>query len=401
MKATIGLFGFGVVGQGFYQILSQKNGTAPGRIARICVRDPHKTRSLPGHHFTFNPADILDDPDITHVVELTDRPDDAFHIVKTALQQGKTVISANKKMLSDRLAELAECQRNSTGLLLYEASACGSIPVFQNLERYYAHDEVEHIQGVFNGSTNYILTKMAENGWGYTEALARAQALGFAETDPTLDVDAHDPASKLALLCAHALGLLIAPDDILRFGIRTVARADIDFAAHRGCKIRLLGSASLLPGGQLQAFVLPAFVSGESPFYALNDEYNGVQIQSRYMDKQVLTGKGAGGYPTGFAVLSDLAASVCPGAAGYGRLQSAKKTTPSQESEIRLYVRFPDPRQRHLLPLLHIEQEEMSDGGLQIIGRARLQAIREARLHLLEQGVFLARWEDLSAEAVS
>lgn len=160
-------------------------------------------------------------------------------------------------MLSDRLEELAECQRNSTGVLLYEASACGSIPVFQNLERYYAHDEVHHIQGVFDGSTNYILTKMAENGWGYTEALARAQALGFAETDPTLDVDAHDPASKLALLCAHALGRLIAPDDILRFGIRTATRTDMIFAATRVAKSGFSAGLPFCPAGEFRPSYCP------------------------------------------------------------------------------------------------------------------------------------------------
>lgn len=402
MKATIGLFGFGVVGQGFYHILSQKNGTAPGRIARICVRDRQKTRPLPGHHFTFDPADILHNPEITHVIELTDRPDDAFHIVKTALQQGKTVISANKKMLSDRLEELAECQRTSTGVLLYEASACGSIPVFQNLERYYAHDEVGHIQGIFNGSTNYILTKMAEHSWSYDEALARAQALGFAETDPSLDVDAHDPASKLALLCAHALGQLVAPADILRYGIRTVARSDMDFAAGQGCKIRLIATASLSPDStQLQAYVLPTLIPENSPFYALNDEYNGIQIQSRYMDKQVLTGKGAGSIPTGFAVLSDLAASVRQGATGYLRLLSLEKAAPNLDAEIRIYVRFPVPGDAHLLPLSQVEWEKTSDAGYQRVGRVPLRTIREVHHRLLAHGVFLAHWEAVNAAGAS
>ena len=316
MKAKIGLFGFGVVGQGFYHILSQKNGTAPGHIARICVRDRHKTRSLPAHHFTFDPADILDDPEITHVIELTDRPDDAFQIVKTALQRGKTVISANKKMLSDRLPELADLQRQGTHNLFYEASACGSIPIFQNLEHYYAHDEVQGIQGIFNGSTNYILTRMDTENLDYADALAQAQSLGFAETDPSLDVDAHDPASKLALLSAHALSCLIDPAAIFRFGIRTATRADIDFAAQRGFKIRLLGTATRSAGGPLQAHVLPTFVGADSPFYSLNNEYNGVLIQSKYTDSQLITGKGAGSLPTGFAVLSDLAASLRPGHPG-------------------------------------------------------------------------------------
>lgn len=394
MKVNIGLFGFGVVGQGFYHILSQKNGSAPGRVTRICVRNRDKQRSLPAHHFTFDPADILDDPDITHVVELTDQPEDAFQIVQQALQRGKTVISANKKMLSDRLSEIFALQGQYPGALLYEASACGSIPVFQNLERYYAHDEVHRIQGIFNGSTNYILTQMTENRLSYAEALAQAQALGFAETDPALDVEAHDPASKLALLTAHALGCLVTPEAIFRFGIRTIQPADIAFAARQGRKIRLLGQATLLPDGCLEALVLPAFVPADSPFYALNNEYNGVHIQSKYMGNQLLSGKGAGSLPTGFAVLGDLAASVRPDHAGYTRMQHARSIRPNTDTLLHLYLRFPDAASRALLPELVLETQENTAAGIQALGHVALHHLMARRQALLDAGVFLARWED-------
>ena len=393
MKAKIGLFGFGVVGQGFYQILAQKNGTAPGQITRICVRDRTKIRPLPPQHFTFDAADILDDPEITHVVELTDQPEAAYHIVRTALQRGKIVISANKKMLSERVAELSALQRGTSGTLLYEASACGSIPIFRNLEHFYAHDEVQGIQGIFNGSTNFVLTQMTESGLGFAEALAQAQACGFAETDPSLDIDAHDPAAKLALLTAHALGHFFDPQQVFRFGIRTIASADIDFAAAHSRKIRLLAKAQRLANGAVRALVIPSAVPAANPFFALGNEYNGVLIESRYMDTQLLTGKGAGGYPTGFAVWSDLVASTQAGTSGYATLHRAQATSPDQSWRLRVYLRFPDPALRRLIPGVVAEWERQSADGLQLIGHLNLQDLVKTRSELLLAGAFVAQWE--------
>lgn len=388
MSISIGLFGFGVVGQGFYHILSQKNGAAPGRIARICVRTRDKERPLPAGHFTFNAADILNDPEITHIVEATDRPDEAFQIVRTALLNGKTVISANKKMLADRLATLHELERRGGGRLLYEAAACGSIPVFRNLEQFYAHDEVTGIQGIFNGSTNYILSKMTREDLDFTTALQEAQKLGFAETDPTLDVEAFDPAYKLTLLTAQALGRIIAPEDILRFGIRNVAPADLAFARKRGWKLRLLAEAGRDEQGNIHAHVIPTFVTAENPFYALENEYNGILIRSKYVEQQLLTGKGAGSLPTGFAVLSDVHTAAQRN--GHRR-PPAVPARPSLDRTLKVYWRSakPGPRIFHKVLVQHA-----SGAGIQRIGITSLRALAEHRDILTSPDHFIAQAPD-------
>lgn len=391
MNAKIGLFGFGTVGQGFYEILSGLNGTAPGRIARICVRDRHKTRPLPPGNFIFEPAKILNDPEITHVVEVIDRPEDAFFIVKQALERGKTVISANKAMLSQHLPELIKTQLQFGGKLRYEASACGSIPIFQNLENYYAHDEISAIEGIFNGSTNYILTQMSREGLDFDEALRLAQQLGFAESDPGLDIDGHDPASKLVLLAAHAFGQWVEPAQVLTFGIRNIRRADLDFARANGQKIRLLASAQKSPAGGLQLLVLPTLVGADSPFYALNNEYNGVQIQSKFIENQLLTGKGAGRLPTGFAVLSDLAGSVQHGSDRSSRPLQLQSNPPHFFELLRVYCRCQDAGLLQQLPFEKIIRKEIWEG--ECMAAAELSAANLAPVMevMRQTGGFLAR----------
>jgi Homoserine dehydrogenase len=388
MQAKIGLFGFGVVGQGIYQILAHKNGTAPGRIARICVRDRQKARPLPLDRFSFDPEDILADPSITHVVEVTDRPDEAFQIVSRALRAGKSVISANKKMLAERLPELTRILEVSGGELRYEASVGGSIPIFSNLEQYYAHDEVRGIRGVLNGSTNYILTRMTEDGTDFPEALAMAQKLGFAETDPSLDVDAHDPAYKLTLLAHRALGKQLEPGALLRLGIRHVSDEDIRFASGKGLKIRLLAGAQVHENGKFQAQVLPHLVPSKDPFFHLENEYNSIEIRSLFTESQWLVGKGAGSLPTGFAVLSDLNASLS------GKAPVAKRTvTPVSNDlsgEVTLYLRSQHPEALRLLDFEEILETRQSPKGTQVLGRAKLQHLADRARELERAKGFVA-----------
>ncbi len=391
MKAKIGLFGFGAVGQGFYEILSGMNGTAPGHIARICVRDRYKIRPLPPGNFIFDPAAIWADPEITHIVEVIDRPEDAFFIAKKALELGKTVISANKAMLARRLPDLLKIQQQHRGKLLYEASACGSIPIFQNLEHYFAHDEISAIEGVFNGSTNYILTQMEREGLDFDQALGRAQQLGFAESDPGLDIDGNDPASKLVLLSAHAFDQWVEPAQVATFGIRNIRRADLEFANASGQKIRLLASARKSPAGGLQLLVLPTLVGPDSPFYSLNNEYNGVQIQSKFIENQVLTGKGAGSLPTGFAVLSDLAGSV--------QNESGRKSRPLRLQQkplhffetMRVYCRCPDAGLLRQLPFEKIFRQEIWESGVQAEAELAAENLAPVIEALQKHGGFLAR----------
>src|SRR6187455_910603 len=183
----LGLFGFGCVGQGLYHVLEETPGIK-AEIKRICVKHRGKARPLSEDLFTFEANDILNDPDIDVVVELIDDADAAFLIVKSALENGKAVVTANKKMLAEHLEEIYRLQQQYDRAVLYEGSVCGSIPILRNLEEYYDNDLLTGIEGIFNGSTNYILSKVFDERSSYAEALKKAQELGFAESDPSLDV---------------------------------------------------------------------------------------------------------------------------------------------------------------------------------------------------------------------
>ena len=173
----LGLFGFGCVGQGLYHVLDETPGIK-AEVRRICVKHRDKQRPLPAELFTFDPADILEDPEIDVVVELIDDADAAFVIVEKALRNGKAVVTANKKMLAEHLEEIYNLQQQVGQPVLYEGSVCGSIPIIRNLEEYYDNDLLTGIEGIFNGSTNYILTKVFEEKTSYEEALLKAQELG-------------------------------------------------------------------------------------------------------------------------------------------------------------------------------------------------------------------------------
>jgi len=216
-KLKIGLFGFGIVGQGLLDIIRGQDLNI--EIVKIGIKTPGKKRSLDASLFTTDHSEILDNPEINTIVELIDDADAAYEIVKNALTHGKNVVSANKKMIATHLAELVELQTTYGSSLLYEGAVCGSIPIIRNLEEYYDNELLHGISGIFNGSSNYILSKIFNENLAYELALKQAQDLGFAESNPILDVGGYDPKFKLAIATAHAYGLFINPDKILNVGI--------------------------------------------------------------------------------------------------------------------------------------------------------------------------------------
>ena len=303
-KFKIGLFGFGCVGQGLYETL-EKNSHVGAEVVKICVKDSSKSRPISGDKFVFRPEDILDDDEINLIVEVIDDADVAFQIVKNALTNRKPVVSANKKMIAENLDELIQLQQQFNTSLLYEGAVCGSIPIIKNLEEFYDLESIREVKGIFNGSTNYILTKVIEENKSYAEALKAAQINGFAESDPTLDVEGYDAKYKLGIVLQHAFGLYVYPDSIFNQGIQNITKSDISFAAERGLKIKLLARA-VRQGNKISAFVAPHFINDDSPLYHVENEYNAVLIEGEFANEQVLIGKGAGKLPTGLAVLSDV-----------------------------------------------------------------------------------------------
>lgn len=306
-QLTIGLFGFGVVGEGLYRVL-QQTPSLKARIKKICIKDASKKRIAPAELFTTDKDELLFDPEINVIVEVINETEPAFHIVTTALKNGKEVVSASKKMLAEHYPELLELQK-STGLsLLYEAAACASIPVIRNLEEYYDNDLLHGIKAIVNGSTNFILTKIFEDKLEFQEALMLAQQLGFAEADPKLDVEGYDALHKWIILLNHAYGITASPNDLVFSGIQNIQLSDAVVATEKQYAIKLVAQARKLKNGKVAAFVLPQFVTQDDQLAFVKNEYNGVVIESGFADKQFFYGKGAGSFPTASAVLSDISA---------------------------------------------------------------------------------------------
>lgn len=304
-KLTIGLIGFGCVGSGLYEVLNQSK-LIDAHIKSIVVKNPNKKRSIPQENFSFSRDVVLKDPEINLVVELIDDSEAAYEIVKSAITVGKDVVTANKKLIAEHLPELLELSKKYGVSILYEGAVAGSIPILRNLEEYYNNDSLSSIQGIVNGTTNYILTRSNE-GIDYATALKDAQELGFAEADPTLDVQGYDSKFKLAILLKHTFGLDIDPKDLLNIGIQNIRPQDVKFALEKGYRIKLLSRAEKI-GNDVVGFVAPQFIDSSHFAYEVNNEFNAVIVEGLFSDKQLFIGKGAGSHPTASAVLSDISA---------------------------------------------------------------------------------------------
>lgn len=305
-KLKLGLFGFGCVGQGLYHVLHETHGVK-AEIKKICVKHADKKRPIDASFFTISKEEILNDPEIDVVVELIDDSKAAFAIVKEALEKGKAVVTANKKMIAENFQELYDLQNKYNKPVLYEGSVCGSIPIIRNLEEYYDNDLISSIEGIFNGSTNYILTEIFDGRKSYSDALKKAQELGFAESNPDLDVKAFDPKFKLIIAIAHTFGVFVKPEHIVNFGIDKISDVDLKYARENGYTIKLIAQA-FKQGNKVYGLVAPQFIETTHLLANVRYEYNAVLVQGAFAEKQIFVGKGAGSYPTGSAVLSDVSA---------------------------------------------------------------------------------------------
>ncbi|MCC2548917.1 homoserine dehydrogenase [Hymenobacter sp. BT175] len=382
----VGLIGFGCVGQGLYDILQHLPETGV-EVTRIAVKNPTKLRSVPAGRFEFNADALVADSGLDVLVEVIDDPTEAFRLVTAALTRGRRVVTANKAMVACHLPELIALQREHGGILLYEAAVCGSIPVIRTLESYFSAEPLHAVSGIFNGSSNYVLTRMTEESSSYAEALAEAQALGFAETDPALDMAAFDPRSKAVILAAHALGLLVCPDDVLNLGIENITAADVQYARQHGYKIKVVAGLQRLNGGRAAVLVTPQLVAPDSPLYGVEREGNGVVIDVAFAGRQFLQGKGAGGHPTGSAVLADLIALRQGYRYAYSRLGPLLTSAPAEEIELEVYLRGIPAKLLAKLELL--EGPENAEGY--VIGFARASRLLKHRDELRKAGAFVIR----------
>lgn len=388
-RLTMGLFGFGVVGQGLHDIISTKELNI--EIKKIAIKNPEKERILPEHLFTTNPDDILNNPSINTVIELINDADAAYEIVTRALKSGKNVVSANKKMIAEHLDELVNLQEKYNTSLLYEGAVCGSIPIIRNLEEYYDNELLHSISGIFNGSSNFILSKIANEGLEYSHALKQAQDLGFAEKDPILDVGGYDPKYKLVIAAAHAYGIFVKPEQILNIGIQNFSSSDLHFAQEHQLKIKLVPTAKKLNDKEISLYVIPKLIPKTDFLYNVENEYNAVSVKAAFADQQLFYGKGAGGHPTGSAVLSDVAALRYDYRYEYKKYHHDKKLKLQNDHIIPIYIRY---NHESLINDIHFEfiaEEHKSIELKYVLGGVKISELIAKKQEILDDGAFIAQ----------
>lgn len=339
-KLTIGLFGYGVVGTGLYDVL-HKSKTVDATIKKIVVKNKDKKRNILPEHFHYDKNEILNDDEINVVVELIDDADAAYEIVTTALKKGKAVVSANKKLIAEHFEELYELQKKYNVPFLYEAAVCGSIPIIRNLEEYYNNDFLQSIQGIVNGSTNYILTKTFQDNLSFDEALKEAQEKGYAESNPILDTGGFDARSKLQILLAHSFGIKTVPEDVFNVGIQNLGDLEIKYAKEKNLQIKLLAYAQKRNEEEVAALVIPKFVKSTDTFSTVNDVFNGVKVQTAFADKQFFYGRGAGSLPTASAVLSDISALAYDYKYEYKKIENSENLKLAEDFTLKVLFRHP------------------------------------------------------------
>ena len=393
-QINIGLFGFGTVGKGLYDVL-KKIQPENVNIVKVCVRNvaKHSAEALE-LEFTSNADDIFTDSRINFIVELIDDAEAAYGIVKRALQAKIPVVSGNKKMLARHIQEMIQLQRDNDTALLYDASACGSIPVIRNLEEYYDNDLLISVKGILNGSSNFILSKIFNEGMNYAEALKLAQDLGFAESDPTLDIGGWDSLFKLIIITIHAFGVYVEPEQIFTFGIGNMNEHDIQFAHEKRRRVKLVGWAEKVDEDKLVLSVMPHLLSKQKYIYSVEDEFNGVVIKGLFYYKQFMFGQGAGGFPTGSAVLSDITAQLYDYRYQYKKLQSPHQLHFTNDYKVRIYYRYDSPATLNLLEFSTIHESYYSDTYKYVVGDIELSQLQAQAQSLRESNVFVCLYPE-------
>ena len=313
----VGVLGCGTVGASLVALVERQNATIHARtglsieISRIAVRDLSRSRpiNIENAVFTSDAMAVATDPSIDVIVEVMGGISPARELLLAALAAGKPVITANKALLAAHGSELFAAAEAAGVDLLFEAAVAGGIPFIRPLRESLLAEPVLRVMGIMNGTTNYILTRMSEAGADYSEALAEAQSLGYAEADPTADVEGHDAAAKIAIVASIAFGAEVTGADVECEGISKITADDIAFAARHGYSVKLLAIAerfSAPNGDELSARVHPCLVPNAHPLAAVRDSFNAVFVQGEAVGDLMFYGRGAGGDPTASAVLGDL-----------------------------------------------------------------------------------------------
>ncbi len=313
-RVHVGLLGCGNVGAALVELVQREGDAIEARtglslaVSRVAVRNVSRERpvALPDGVLTHDAGAVVADPGVDVVVEVIGGIEPARHLILEALKAGKPVVTANKELLANVGSELFEAAEAGGVDLLFEAAVAGGIPLIRPLRESLAGERIRRVMGIVNGTTNYILTRMSEEGASYADALAEAQSLGYAERDPTADVEGYDAGSKAAIIASIAFGAEVVAGDVYHEGIAGVTTADIEFAHRLGYEVKLLAVAEVDDDGAVGVRVHPAMVPREHPLASVRESFNAVFIEGDAVGELMLYGRGAGGMPTASAVLGDL-----------------------------------------------------------------------------------------------
>ena len=308
---NVAILGFGTVGSGVAEVLTTNGGLIDHRVDDLvrlkCILDVRDFPDSPyASLFVKDFAVIENDPELDIVVETIGGAKIALDFTTRALKAGKSVVTSNKELVATHGYELLQLARANGCSYLFEASVGGGIPILRPLTSCLAANELEQVTGILNGTTNYILTRMIRAGLTFDQALAEAQANGYAEKDPTADVDGHDACRKICILASLAFGRHVHPEQVPTQGIRNVTLADADYAASADYKIKLLGRALRQPEGKVCAFVAPHLVPGDNPLAGVEDVFNAIAVTGNAIGDVMFYGRGAGKLPTASAVVADV-----------------------------------------------------------------------------------------------
>jgi homoserine dehydrogenase len=309
----VGLLGCGTVGGSLVELIAARGEEIATRtgvrleVRRVAVRDVTKPRAgVPAALLTDDAQAIVDDDDIDLIVEVIGGIEPARQLILDALKAGKPVITGNKELLASAGAELFQAAEGAGVDLLFEAAVAGGIPIIRPLRESLVGEQITRVMGIVNGTTNYILTRMTEAGASYADALREAQELGYAEADPTADVEGYDAGAKVAIIASIAFGAAVVSADVHHEGISKITETDIEFADRMGYVIKLLGVADQLPTGEIGVRVHPAMVPLDHPLASVRESFNAVFVEGASVGDLMFYGRGAGGFPTASAVLGDV-----------------------------------------------------------------------------------------------
>jgi len=344
--------GLGVVGSGVAQVLLERAETiaaqvgCPLKLRKILERDPAKTRAskIEPDLFTTDPAEVIDDPEIDIIIEALGGEYPAFDFIRETIGRGKYVVTSNKEVISKHGPELFSLAQERKVDILYEASVGGGIPLIAPFKQDLLANEILAVHAIINGTTNYILTRMAYEGMDFSSALSDAQELGYAEADPTNDIEGIDAAYKLAILATLAFHTVVRPQDVYHEGISRLSSHDFSYARELGYAIKLLAIAKD-KDGSIEVRVHPVFLPQDLLMAKVDGVFNAVQVEGDLVGRVIFYGRGAGALPTSSAVVADvitlaqrvnLGGNIAPGL----RLDPTKKLKPMSDIETRYYIRM-------------------------------------------------------------